>query len=219
MSREFKFKKGERLSVGTMYGIGKNYAKHAVEMGGEVPKEPIIFIKPPVCYVENGESITLPAMSENVHHEVELVVVIGKRCENISQENAREYIAGYAVGLDLTMRDIQNQAKDKGQPWAVAKGFYRSAPISEVIPADEFGDDIPFFDLKLDVNGETRQSSNTKYMERTVATLVEYLSKVFTLEPGDCIFTGTPEGVGKIVSGDKLKAELVNFATLEIEIN
>jgi 2-keto-4-pentenoate hydratase/2-oxohepta-3-ene-1,7-dioic acid hydratase in catechol pathway len=216
MKREFKFKNGKKLEVRTIYGIGKNYAKHAAEFGGGIPEEPIIFIKPPVSYIENGGVIKLPAMSNNVHHEVELVVVIGKDCANIPASSAREYIAGYAVGIDVTMRDIQFKAKEKGEPWAVAKGFYSSAPISEVIPAEEFGEEIPNFELILKVNNEIIQNSSTKFMERSVATLIEYLSKIFTLEEGDCIFTGTPEGVGRIQSGDKIYAELSGFVTLNV---
>lgn len=216
--RTYKFKNGKQLEVKTMYGIGKNYAKHAAEFGGGIPEEPIIFIKPPVCYVENGGTIKLPQMSNNVHHEVELVVIIGNDCANIKASQAGDYIAGYAVGIDVTMRDVQFKAKEKGEPWAVAKGFHTSAPISNVIPAEEFSGTIPDFDLLLKVNGELRQSSSTKFMERSIGVLIEYLSKVFTLEAGDCIFTGTPEGVGKIQSGDKIFAELSGFVSLQIDV-
>jgi 2-keto-4-pentenoate hydratase/2-oxohepta-3-ene-1,7-dioic acid hydratase in catechol pathway len=215
--RKYKFKNGKELEVKTMFCVGQNYAKHAAEMGGQVATDPIIFIKPPQAYIENGGKIILPDMSKNIHHEVELVVVIGKECKNISEDDAINYIAGYAVGIDVTMRDVQKQSKDNGLPWAVAKGFYGSAPISEIIPAENFGDQIPFFDLSLKVNNQLRQNSSTQYMERSVAKLIEYLSRVFTLEPGDCIFTGTPEGVGQIVNGDILFAELNNYVALSVE--
>lgn len=211
-----KFINGNTLEVGTMYCIGKNYSKHAKEMGGEIPKEPLIFLKPPAAYIENGESVILPNFSNNIHHEVELVVVIGKDCRNVSRKDAKNVIAGYAVGIDVTLRDIQNNAKNNGEPWAVAKGFYTSAPVSQVIPADEFNN-IPFFDISIKVNGETRQSGNTKEMERPVDLLIEYLSNVFTLREGDIIFTGTPEGVGPIKQGDKLKALLQNYVSLEVD--
>jgi len=216
--RTFKFRNGKELEVKTMYGIGQNYAKHAAEMGGQVPTEPIIFIKPPVSYIENGGQIILPDVSKNLHHEVELVVVIGKECRNINEKDAVNYIAGYGVGIDATLRDLQKIAKEKGHPWSVAKGFYTSAPISEIIPADEFDSNIPFFELSLKVNGELRQNSSTEFMERSVGKLMEYLSRIFTLEPGDCIFTGTPEGVGQIVKGDKIFAELKGFTSLRVEV-
>ncbi len=218
MQLEYKFKSGIKLNVGTIFGVGKNYAKHAKEMGGNIPDEPIIFIKPATSYVENNSKILLPKISQNVHYEVELVVVIGKDGKNIKKENARQYIAGYAIGVDLTLRDIQGKAKEQGHPWTVAKGFYQSAPISEVVDADEFGEIIPNFDLKLWVNGQLKQNSNTKFMERSVGELIEYISNVFSIREGDCIFTGTPEGVGKINSGDIIEAKLNDFLYLKFEI-
>jgi len=218
MQLEYKFKSGIKLNVGTIFGVGKNYAKHAKEMGGNIPDEPIIFIKPATSYVENNSKILLPKISQNVHYEVELVVVIGKDGKNIKKENARQYIAGYAIGVDLTLRDIQGKAKEQGHPWTVAKGFYQSAPISEVVDADEFGEIIPNFDLKLWVNGQLKQNSNTKFMERSVGELIEYISNVFSIREGDCIFTGTPEGVGKINSGDIIEVKLNDFLYLKFEI-
>ena len=215
--RTFKLKNGKEIEVGTMYCIGQNYAKHAAEMGGKTASEPIIFIKPPVAYIENGGKICLPDISNNIHHEVELVVVIGKNCQNINENDAVKFIAGYGVGIDVTLRDLQQKAKENGHPWSVAKGFYTSAPISTIIPAEEFGNEIPFFELSLKVNGEMKQNSSTEYMERTVGKLIEYISKIFTLEAGDCIFTGTPEGVGQIVKGDKLFAELKGYVSLSVE--
>jgi len=217
MELQYKFKNGTTLNVGTIFGIGKNYAKHAQEMGGKVPDEPIIFIKPATSYVPNNSKITLPRYSQNIHYEVELVVIIGKDGKNINKKDAHKYIAGYAIGVDLTLRDIQAKAKEQGHPWAVAKGFYQSAPISDVIPAIEFGEKIPFFDLKLWLNGQLKQNSNTKYMERSVEQLIEYISQVFSIRTGDCIFTGTPEGVGQINPGDIIKAQLNNLIDLEIE--
>jgi 2-keto-4-pentenoate hydratase/2-oxohepta-3-ene-1,7-dioic acid hydratase in catechol pathway len=204
------------LPGGGFYGIGKNYAKHAREMGGVVPDEPIIFIKPPASYIQNGGTVILPGFSENVHHEVELVVVIGKDCANVSKENALDYVAGYAVGIDVTLRDIQNKAKTAGHPWAVSKGFVTSAPVSEIIPIEQTKD--KFFDIELKVNGEIRQAGTTRVMERSVETLIVYLSKVFTLRTGDAIFTGTPEGVGKILKGDQLHAELKGYVELDVSV-
>jgi 2-keto-4-pentenoate hydratase/2-oxohepta-3-ene-1,7-dioic acid hydratase in catechol pathway len=213
-AKYYKFNDGKRLKVGTMFGIGKNYAAHAKEMGGGVPEEPIIFLKPPTSYVPNKGQIILPPISQNVHHEVELVVVIGRDCRNIKKKDAWDYVAGVAVGIDVTLRDVQHKAKEKGEPWAVSKGFFTSAPISEIIPLE--GVKSKYFDIELYVNGVLKQKASTKSMERSVAELIEYISKVFTLSKGDCIFTGTPEGVGKIVKGDKLVANLVGYTQLSV---
>lgn len=216
MPKYFKFTDGRTLQVGTFYGIGRNYEAHAREMGGDVPSEVIVFLKPPAAYVEDSESILLPGFSHLVHHELELVVVIGKECSGIEAAKAWDYIAGYAVGIDVTLRDVQSRARDEGNPWAVSKGFATSAPVSMVIPAETAGPD-PHFDIELRINGELRQKANTSQMERGVAVLVEYLSRVFTLQPGDAIFTGTPEGVGPITGGDMIHAELKGFIALDIE--
>ena len=218
MNKYLKFIGGDKIPINNIFCIGKNYSKHIAEMGGDKPKDPLIFLKPNSAYIENGESIILPNISNLIHHEVELVVVIGQHCSNISRNEALQYIAGYAVGIDVTLRDLQKQAKDKGHPWAVAKGFHTSAPISDIVPAENFGNKIPFFDIMLKVNNEIRQKASTKEMERPVELLIEYLSDIFTLQPGDCIFTGTPEGVGPITKGDKLYAELTSFVSLEIDV-
>jgi acylpyruvate hydrolase len=215
---EYEFTDGRKMKVGTMYCVGQNYSKHAKEMGSEVPKDPIIFLKPPIAYVPDGGKVIIPAISNLPHHEVELVVIIGKECENINVNDAVNYIAGYAVGLDITLRDIQNKAKKDGHPWAVAKGFRTSAPISKIVSASQFGDEVPFFNIELKVNGEVKQSTSTKEMERSVAVLISYLSGIFGLREGDCIFTGTPEGVGEIKHGDKLHAELKGHVTLDVGV-
>ncbi len=213
-----KFTDGNELESGTIYGIGQNYAEHARELGGEVPKDPVVFIKPGSALLEDGGTVLLPDFSENVHHEVELVVVLGRDCSNIKKEDAGEYIAGFAVGIDVTLRDVQSRAKEKGHPWAVAKGFRRSAPISKIIPFSEIGNTNHVFQLELYVNGEQRQFDKTDKMERQADLLVEYLSSVFDLRKGDLIFTGTPKGVSKLNSGDKVKAVLTNYLELNINI-
>ncbi|MCX7736992.1 MAG: fumarylacetoacetate hydrolase family protein [Candidatus Kapabacteria bacterium] len=218
MKFDLKFDNSDILEIGSIFCIGSNYSKHIREMGGVKPENPVIFLKPRAAYLENGGTIKIPEFSNLCHHELELVVIIGEHCSNINKNDAYKYIAGYAVGIDVTLRDIQNIAKQKGQPWAVAKGFVTSAPISMVVSSSHFNNQIPYFDLLLSVNGELRQKANTSEMERSVAELIEYLSKVFTLNRGDCIFTGTPEGVGQIKSGDKLLAELVGFTKLEINV-
>ncbi|MBX3043550.1 MAG: fumarylacetoacetate hydrolase family protein [Candidatus Kapabacteria bacterium] len=206
------------IEVGTIYCIGQNYSKHAAEMGSSVSPEPVIFIKPPAAYIQSGENVVLPDFSENVHYEVELVVLIGNDCHNILPEDAHKYIGGYAVGIDVTLRDLQKKAKEEGKPWSVAKGFYTSAPVSGFIPQSRFENEVPYFDLKLWVNDELKQSGSTKEMERTVAELIQYISKVFSLRKGDVIFTGTPEGVGQIRKGDIIKAELSGYVELSVGV-
>ncbi|MBE2189261.1 MAG: fumarylacetoacetate hydrolase family protein [Desulfobulbaceae bacterium] len=215
MRKKIQFTDGYEMIPGTFYGIGQNYAKHAAEMGSQVSPEPTVFIKPPSSLVNDGDIIVLPKFSANIHHEVELVVVIGIDCDNIEASEAIDVIAGYGVGIDITLRDIQNKAKSEGKPWAIAKGFRNSAPISKILPASQFKS-IPDFELELWINEELRQSGTTKDMERSVGELVAFLSNVFGLRAGDIIFTGTPEGVGQIVSGDKLRAKLCQFVELNV---
>jgi 2-keto-4-pentenoate hydratase/2-oxohepta-3-ene-1,7-dioic acid hydratase in catechol pathway len=215
MPKYFQFTNGDKLPVGIFYGIGRNYEAHAREMGGVVTGKTIVFIKPPSAYIEDGEMILLPRFSKLVHHEVELVVVIGKECSNVSADKAEDYIAGYAVGVDVTLRDVQNKARLNGNPWTVAKGFATSAPVSMIVPASELGKS-PEFGIELRINGELRQQGNTHDMIRSAPELIEYLSSVFTLQPGDAIFTGTPEGVGPIVCGDQVHAELKGYIALDV---
>ena len=218
MVKDLVFTNGRTLKPGTMFCIGSNYAKHAREMGGEVPDTPTVFLKPPQAIIHNGEVIKLPSLSIHVHHEVELIVVIGKECMCVQKEEAHEYIAGYGVGIDVTMRDVQNEAKKNGKPWAIAKGFYTSAPVSEIIPAEQFPEYVPVFELSLSVNDKVRQRELTSAMERNVSSLIEFLSKVFTLLPGDIIFTGTPQGVGELLAGDKIHAKLKTVADSKVQV-
>jgi acylpyruvate hydrolase len=197
----------KEFRLNNIYCVGKNYADHAKEMGGEVPTEPIIFLKPTSAVIENGTPIILPKISKNVHHEVELTVLIGKHGKNIPQSDAMEYVAGYGVGLDMTMRDKQNEAKKGGNPWSIAKGFDTSAPLSPFIEKANIPDPHDL-EISLKVNGKERQHSNTKNMIFRIDVLVSFLSSIFTLEEGDIIYTGTPEGVSQVVSGDVLDAEI-----------
>ncbi len=215
--KELIFRDGRKIRIGNIYGIGRNYTLHAKEMGNSPEAAPMVFIKPSNAYVPNGSRIKLPDISNNVHHEVELVVVIGKEADNISADAAMDYIAGYAVGLDITLRDLQKEAKEKGKPWAIAKGFRHSAPVSAIIMADDVnpGDGI---EISLEINGILRQKGNTLDMIFDVPNLVSYLSKIFGLLEGDLIFTGTPEGVGQIHPGDKLHASLGGLVELDVEI-
>jgi acylpyruvate hydrolase len=207
----------ERIRPGKVLCIGRNYAKHAAEMQSEVPEEPMVFLKPSTALLGDGGVIRLPAQSSDVHHEVELVAVIGRGGKNIAVEHALEHVAAYAVGLDMTARDIQAVAKKKGHPWSVAKGFDTFAPLGRLVPASDVGDPRDL-EITLRINGEVRQHGRTADMMYPVATLVAYLSSIFTLEPGDLIYTGTPEGVGPVHPGDELVAEASGLPTLTVTV-
>lgn len=201
-----------------MLCIGKNYEKHAREMGSAVPSDPVIFMKPSTALVRSGGVVQIPRVSKDMHHELELVVVIGRTARDVSEAQAMDYVLGYAVGLDMTLRDLQSVAKKNGEPWAIAKGFDTSAPISEVVLAESVVDPHALT-LKLRVNGEVRQQGSTGDMIRRIPEMISYLSHVFTLERGDCIFTGTPEGVGQVLAGDRLFAEIEGVVTLEVSVS
>jgi 5-carboxymethyl-2-hydroxymuconate isomerase len=207
----------KHIPAGKLLCIGRNYAEHAREMKAEVPKEPVVFLKPATALIGDGEDVVIPPFSHDLHHEVEMVVLIGKGGRNIPVGAAYEYIAGYGVGLDMTLRDVQAEAKKKGLPWTVAKGFDTSAPVSGFVPASAVPDPHRLT-ITLCVNGEERQRGSTADMLFRVETLVSYLSSVFTLEPGDLIFTGTPEGVGPARPGDILTASLESVGNLKVSI-
>lgn len=197
----------QELNVSSVYCIGVNYAEHAAEMDTERPKEPLVFLKPAASLVSGGGTVAYPAISTEMHHEVELVVLVGQDAPLLTLANAHEAILGYGIGLDMTLRDRQREAKAKGQPWAVAKGFAQSAPVSAFLPAEALGD-IAGLELQLTVNGESRQRGSMSQMLFTVPELLVYLSSVFKLQRGDLIFTGTPAGVGPVQRGDQLQASL-----------
>lgn len=206
------------LSINSIFCIGRNYSEHAKEMKSEVPDQPMVFLKPAGSIIFDGDAIVLPGQSKEVHHEVELVVAIGKGGKNISEKEALDHLAGYGIGIDVTARDIQQQAKKQSHPWTVAKGFDTFAPISTFLPAVKIRDPQNL-DLRIEVNNETRQQGNTSDMIFPVSTLIAYLSAIFTLSPGDLIFTGTPEGVSAIKKGDHITATLGdNLATLNVTV-
>ena len=208
---------GERLRVGKILAVGRNYADHNVEMGNARAVPPVLFLKPPSALVHDGGVVTLPTGLGSVHHEVELVVAIGRSGRAIEEGAALDHLLGYAVGLDLTLRDLQSEAKKKGEPWDLSKGFDGSAPVSHVIPKEDAGD-VSALALTLDVNGERRQHGSTGEMLHGVAALVAYASRWITLERGDLLFTGTPSGVGPLVAGDRVVAALSNLVTLHVTI-
>jgi 2-keto-4-pentenoate hydratase/2-oxohepta-3-ene-1,7-dioic acid hydratase in catechol pathway len=203
--------------VGKILCLGQNYAAHAKEMKADTPTVPVVFLKPSTALLDSGGTVRLPVMSRDVHHEVEMVIVIGKSGSRIDTHQAMDVVAGYAVGLDMTMRDVQADAKKRGHPWAVAKGFDTSAPLSPAVPKDLIADPHTL-DISLRVNGSIRQSSNTGLMLFRVPDIIAYLSSVFTLEEGDLIFTGTPEGVGPVRPGDILEATLQSVGSLKVKV-
>lgn len=203
----FTDSRAQELPVGTLYCIGRNYADHAAEMGAPLPAgslpDPIVFLKPPSAFRSSGSVIPLPPFSQDVHHEVELVVVMGKHG-----------IAGIGVGLDLTARDVQAVAKANGLPWSTAKSWKGSAPVSPLVRRDQAGSGP--WQLTLRINGHVRQHASTGLMERSIDELVTYVDSIFDLQPGDAIFTGTPSGVSAVCSGDTAVATLDTLCALEV---
>jgi acylpyruvate hydrolase len=208
---------GETIRAGKLVCLGRNYIEHAKEMKAEVPSTPVLFLKPASALIPDGGTILIPSISNDVHHEVEMVILIGTGGTSIPAERAMQHVAGYAVGLDMTLRDVQGEAKKKGLPWTVAKGFDTSAPISRFVRADAVPDPHTL-DIRLTVNGQLRQQSNTRNMIFRVEAMIAHISSIMTLEPGDLIFTGTPEGVGPVVPGDVLKAELQHVGSLSVSV-
>lgn len=206
------------LEVRTIYCIGRNYAAHARELNNPVPGEPVIFIKPASSVVPDGGSIVIPPQSSDVHYEAELVLAIGKKGKNIPIGQAMSHVAGYGLGIDVTARDLQQVAKDKSLPWSVAKGFDTFAPLSDFVEAAALPDPDAI-EYTLDINGERRQHGKTSHMLFPIPFLIHYLSGIFTLYPGDIVYTGTPEGVGKLNAGDKLHAILLGTdLTLKVDV-
>lgn len=202
---------------GKLLCIGRNYAKHIEEMQSEVPDQPVVFLKPSTSLVRHPATISIPSMSKDVHHEVELVAVVGKTGKNIEPEDWREFVAGYAVGLDMTARDIQQVAKEKGTPWSIAKGFDSFAPLGEIVSADGI-DDPHHLEIELSVNHVQRQKSTTALMLFPLPTLIAFLSRIFTLEPGDLIYTGTPQGVAAVHPGDELIGRITGLPDLRASV-
>jgi fumarylpyruvate hydrolase len=208
--------RGERFPVHRIYCVGRNYAAHAREMGKDPEREPpFFFAKPADAIVANGTVLPYPARTADLHHEIELVVAIGTGGSNIKTAQALQHVFGYAVGLDLTRRDLQAEAKDKGRPWDTGKGFDRSAPISAITPRSELANGR----IWLQVNGALRQQGMLSDMIWSVPEIVAELSTLFELAPGDLIFTGTPAGVAALQSGDRLEGGVDGLETLTISID
>ncbi len=207
----------KKYSVGKIICVGKNYLEHAKELGDAVPEKPVIFMKPASSIIFSGDKISHPKFSSSLHFETELVLLVGKTCKEVSKLNAMEYIAGYTVGLDMTLRDIQSQLKKNGHPWEISKCFDASTVLGQFVSKSEISEpnNLP---IKLWVNDLLRQNDSTSNMIYNIESIVEYLSSYFTLEEGDIIFTGTPAGVGEVKIGDKLKAEIQDLSTIYTEI-
>ncbi len=207
-----------RFPVRRIYCVGRNYAEHAREMGAPVDRQrPTFFMKPADAVVADGATLPFPPATENLHHEVEWVVALGSGGADIAVADALEHVFGYAVGIDLTRRDLQAAAKAAGLPWDTAKGFDRSAPLSAIHRVEEIGHPARG-ELALAVNGEVRQRADIAEMIFDVPAILHELSKLFELKAGDLVFTGTPQGVGPLARGDHLLATFGDVARLELRI-
>ncbi len=211
-----------RFPVHRIYCVGRNYEEHAKEMGHSGREPPFFFMKPAdaVVLVAAGETTSLPypSLTHNLHHEVELVVAIGERGQNIRAEDALQHIFGYAVGLDMTRRDLQGEMKKQGRPWCIGKGFDASAPIGPITPAQQAGD-IDHAEISLTVNGLERQRSTIASLIWNIAETIEQLSAAWTLQPGDLIYTGTPAGVGAVVQGDVMAAHITGLESIRLRVS
>jgi fumarylpyruvate hydrolase len=205
-----------RFPVGRIFCVGRNYAEHAREMGHDPDREPpFFFMKAPSSIVESGSTIDYPVGTKDVHHEIEMVVAIGKGGKNITPEKALDHVWGYGVGLDMTRRDIQGEAKKLGRPWEMAKSFDQSAPCSALRPASEIGHPQKGA-IQVKVNGEVKQQGDLSQQIWSVPEQIAYLSSLLTLRAGDLIFSGTPSGVGPVRRGDKLEGHVDGVGELTV---
>ena len=211
----------ERFPVHRIYCVGRNYEEHAKEMGFTGREPPFFFLKPAdaLVVVPAGQTgqMPYPSQTANLHHEIELVVAIGQGGKNIAAADAHKHIYGYAVGLDMTRRDLQNEMKKQGRPWCIGKAFDHSAPIGPITPMALAGD-VNHAEISLQVNGADRQRSNVAKLIWNVAETIEHLSAAWELQPGDLIYTGTPEGVAAVVQGDLLVGEIAGLPSLKVTI-
>ena len=209
----------QRFPVHRIYCVGRNYAEHAREMGADPAREaPFFFCKPNDTVVPNGVPIPYPSVTQNFHHEVELVVALKAGGVNIKPDAALDLVFGYAVGVDLTRRDLQQAAKDKGRPWDVGKAFDRSAPIGSIATVAARGH-ISNAAISISVNGAVKQTSDVKEMIWNVPEIIMHLSTLFELKAGDLIFTGTPAGVGPLVTGDSVAARIDGLPPLDFSVS
>lgn len=196
--------------------VGRNYAAHRREMGGDDRDPPFFFSKPTDALVPPGGQVPFPSATQNLHHEIELVIALGAGGSDIPPERALDAVFGYAVGVDLTRRDLQNLAKDKGQPWEASKGFDASGPVSAIRP---WSGAPPQGRIHLSVNGEVRQNAYVSDMIWSVAEIISEASRLWMLKTGDLIFTGTPEGVGPLQQGDRVEGEVEGVGVLAFRLD
>ena len=212
---------GAQFAVHRIYCVGRNYVEHAVEMGSTGREPPFFFLKPAdaVLPVREGTvgAMHYPSLTRDLHHEVELVVAIGRGGRDIKAADAMTHVWGYAVGLDMTRRDLQGEMKKQGRPWRIGKAFEESAPIGELCPAALCNVDAET-EIRLDVNGQTRQRSTIGKLIWSIPEIIEHLSAAWTLAPGDLIYTGTPEGVAAVVRGDTLSASVAGIGSLQVRV-
>jgi len=213
--------RAERFPVRRVYCVGRNYVEHAKEMGFTGREPPFFFLKPgdAVVVVPEGETGTMeyPSLTKDFHHEIELVACIGKGGRNIKAADAKQHIYGYAVGLDMTRRDLQADMKKQGRPWCIGKGFDQSAPIGAVVPAAQAGD-IENAEIWLQVNGKDRQRSSVSKLIWNIGEIIEHVSSAWELQPGDLVYTGTPEGVAAVVKGDTLVGGVTGLPELRVRV-
>ncbi len=197
--------------------IGRNYAEHAKELNNPVPTVPVIFMKPDTAVLKENKPFYHPEFSSDIHHEIELVLKISKEGKHIAEKFASKYYEEIGLGVDFTARDIQQKHKEKGLPWELAKAFDNSAPVSRFVPKSDFKD-LTNIHFKLDINGNTVQSGNTKDLLFSFDQIIAFVSQYITLKKGDLIFTGTPQGVGKVNIGDHLAGYLEEDKLLDFYI-
>ncbi|WP_375582331.1 fumarylacetoacetate hydrolase family protein [Cyclobacterium xiamenense] len=197
--------------------IGRNYAAHIEELKNEKPSEPVVFMKPDTALLKDNAPFYHPDFSQDIHHEVELVLKIKKEGKYIDRKFAHTYYDEIGVGIDFTARDLQQKCKEKGLPWEIAKAFNGSAPVGAFRPVSDFPD-VSNINFHLNINGERRQTGNTSLLIFPFDVILSYVSRFFTLKTGDLIFTGTPAGVGKVTIGDRLEAYVEQEKLLEVEI-
>lgn len=202
------------MAPGKIVCIGWNYRSHVKELESELPKVPTVFLKPSTCLIGDGDEIVIPAGVTNVQHEVELAVVFGRRCKDATEDDALDYVSHIAVFNDVSARDMQTEARRTGNTWDLSKGMDTFGPMSEPVPLDAVAD-IQDLELTLTVNGEVRQHGNTRDMIFPVARLIAYVTRFMTMEPGDILITGTPEGVSEIHPGDVVVADIPGVGRLE----
>lgn len=213
--------RAERFPVRRIYCVGRNYVEHAKEMGFTGREAPFFFLKPAdaTVVVDAGETATIPypSLTKDLHHEIELVACIGTGGKNIKAVDAKKHIFGYAVGLDMTRRDLQSEMKKQGRPWCIGKAFDASAPIGQITPAAQAGD-IENAEISLQVNGQDRQRSNVSKLIWNIGEIIEHVSAAWELAPGDLIYTGTPEGVAAVVAGDTLHGAVAGLTDITVKI-